>query len=676
MLNPAVGVKLGNIDCAVAYVSQSSVKDLGETILTRLDFQRNLRLVGMDVGEATETSFEHWYQFMGINCLHRSDLSEILLPLRPNIGETTTANGRMLFLVNHMNKEWRLTFEQLLAMELTKLQEVWFKIMKNTLSEVTLSIPCYFTDTERRVVLNAARISGLECTKLIDEITATATYYAYKIRNVLSTDSETKIIAFVDVGYIGTQVAVCQFQKTQSSVIAFDYDRRVGGRDLDRIIFQHFIDSYPYETNKKFTVPSKEAKRILQKCEVAKHQRGKMRVDCRVQGGKVLNFVIEKDTFEAYCQDLLKRFRSLLESCLAQLNPEASLQSSTGSAFTFHAQPVYPHPIRICWSENKHITLTTGWHKIPSVSVIQVTYRGNVVMKLQHRLPHNGSDNEDVWLGTITLPQLEDNEFHTVQLIIALNVHGCIEINCAREVECETEITPTNTSAENTTGEIRSVCLVKPETTFSTEPEKGWLTVSSIFNELTSNELEHFCEIERQLKTHDEYERRRRELLNELGGLTFRYAKTNGQSSNLVRLTDWSNTNGESATTTEIQQVIDQLKIVMDEDSTVEDENKLLSLLTKEDGKPLEEDDTDLIELKDSEPTRCTISDTKDDKENAGLLEKAGDDFAKPHSSEPVKYTDSNKKNEENEVEFTERRTSWREKVQSGWFFKNSEPEN
>ncbi|KAF5399183.1 hypothetical protein PHET_07163 [Paragonimus heterotremus] len=434
-----------------------------------------------------------------------------------------------------------------------------------------------------------------------------ATYYAYKTRTVLSTDGVPKIVAFVDVGYIGTQVAVCQFQKTQSSLLAFDYDRRVGGRDFDSIIFQHVVHSYPFEkSGKKFTVPSKEAKRILQKCEVAKHQRGKMRVDCRVQGGKVLNFVIEKDKFEAYCQDLLKRFRNLLESCLAQLDPEvkihhveltsslcrhpmlkaivddvfkqnsgtamvdksvsrgcalqASLQSSTNSAFTFHAQAIYPHPICICWPENKHIILTTKWHKIPSVNVIQVTYRGDVVMKLQHTLPQNGTD-KDVWLGTITLPQPENNEFHTVQLIIALNIHGCIEVNCTKGVECKPELSPTNQFPEGTTGEIWSVCLVKPEATCSNESEEGWLAISSVFNELTPSELEHFHEVERQLRTHDENERRRRELLNELGSLTFRYAKTNRLSLSLVKLNEWSNIKGENAEATDIQQLIDQLKV-------------------------------------------------------------------------------------------------------------------
>ncbi|KAF5401042.1 hypothetical protein PHET_05796, partial [Paragonimus heterotremus] len=148
---------------------------------------------------------------------------------------------------------------------------------------------------------------------------------------------------------------------------------------------------------------------------------------------------------------------------------------------------------------------------------------------------------------------------------------------------------------------------------------------------------------------------------------------------------------------------------VLDRDSTVDDENQLLYLLTKEDGKHLKEGNTDLVEPNDSEPDKCTISDAKDDKGNAGFSEKvdvdsvqknscesvestmpdkrsepddvefteeAGNGFEKPHNSEPVKYSDYDKKNEENEVEFTEGRTSWTEKIQSGWFFKNSAPEN
>jgi heat shock 70kDa protein 4 len=67
-----------------------------------------------------------------------------------------------------------------------------------------LASQAYFTDLQRRAVLNAATIAGLRPLRLIHETTATA--LAYGIYKTDLSETEPTNVAFVDVGRTSMQV--------------------------------------------------------------------------------------------------------------------------------------------------------------------------------------------------------------------------------------------------------------------------------------------------------------------------------------------------------------------------------------------------------------------------------------------------------------------------------------
>lgn len=67
--------------------------------------------------------------------------------------------------------------EQILAMHLFKLTEIAENNLKAKVVDVVLSVPTYYTDRERRAFLDASRIAGLNCMRLVNETTASKFFH-------------------------------------------------------------------------------------------------------------------------------------------------------------------------------------------------------------------------------------------------------------------------------------------------------------------------------------------------------------------------------------------------------------------------------------------------------------------------------------------------------------------
>jgi hypothetical protein len=71
-------------------------------------------------------------------------------------------------------------------------------------TDCVLSVPAYFVESERYAMLNAARIAGVNCLRLLNDTTAIA--LAYGIYKTDLPDTEAVNVAFVDVGHNAYQV--------------------------------------------------------------------------------------------------------------------------------------------------------------------------------------------------------------------------------------------------------------------------------------------------------------------------------------------------------------------------------------------------------------------------------------------------------------------------------------
>lgn len=108
----------------------------------------------------------------------------------------------------------------------------------------------YFTNAERKALLDAAHISGLNVLRLLNETTATALSYGF-YKQDLPEDKPRNVI-FVDCGHASLQVSACAFTKGKLKMLASTWDQ-IGGRDFDVTLADYFAKEFMdrYKINAK-----------------------------------------------------------------------------------------------------------------------------------------------------------------------------------------------------------------------------------------------------------------------------------------------------------------------------------------------------------------------------------------------------------------------------------------
>uniref|UniRef100_A0A4W4H0Y3 Uncharacterized protein n=1 Tax=Electrophorus electricus TaxID=8005 RepID=A0A4W4H0Y3_ELEEL len=113
---------------------------------------------------------------------------------------------------------FNFSVEQVTAMLLTKMKETAEASLQKKVVECVISIPSFFTDSERRSVLDAAKIAGLNCLQLMNDTTAVALNYGIYKEDFPDPNEKPKVVFFVDMGHSAFQVSACAFNKGKLKV--------------------------------------------------------------------------------------------------------------------------------------------------------------------------------------------------------------------------------------------------------------------------------------------------------------------------------------------------------------------------------------------------------------------------------------------------------------------------
>jgi molecular chaperone DnaK (HSP70) len=171
-------------------------------------------------------------------------------------------------------------------------------------------------------MLDASRIAGLNCVKLVNDTTAIGTAYGLYNADLPAPEQPPKIVSFVSVGYTSTQVAICAFNKGKMKMLATASDPCLGGRDFDFVIFRKLSEEFEAKYRMKIEDSPKATVRLLQECEKLKKnmsantQELPINIDCLLNDRDLCS-KMKRDDFEEYSTDLLTRFEGVLQRCLA-----------------------------------------------------------------------------------------------------------------------------------------------------------------------------------------------------------------------------------------------------------------------------------------------------------------------------------------------------------------------
>ncbi|CAI7893483.1 unnamed protein product, partial [Closterium sp. NIES-53] len=230
-------------------------------------------------------------------------------------------DGDILVHVMYMNEPRTFSPTQLLAMVLSSLKAIGEKDLGSKITDCVIGIPVYLTDAQRRAYLDAATIAGLHPLRLMHEPTATA--LAYGIYKTDLSETEPLNIAFVDIGHSTMQVSIVAFKKGQLKVLAHAFDRSLGGRDFDEVLFDHFVDECARNHKLDIRSNARACLRLRTACEKLKkvlsaNPESPLHVECLMDEKDVTGF-LKRDHFEQLAKPMLERVkapctRALLES--------------------------------------------------------------------------------------------------------------------------------------------------------------------------------------------------------------------------------------------------------------------------------------------------------------------------------------------------------------------------
>lgn len=222
--------------------------------------------------------------------------------------------------VNYMDNEEVFTPEQLTAMLFTKLKTDASIELKAQIYDCVITVPSYYTNCERKALLDASGIAGLNCLRLLNETTATALSYGFYRTDLPTAEEKPRNIFFVDFGHSAIQVSACAFSKGKLKMIASTSDL-VGGRDVDEMLASHisdeFMKKYKFDprTNKKAYLRLLTEVEKLKKQMSANSTKLPLNIECFMNDTDVSS-AIQRGEMEEMCASVFQRVEACMRKCL------------------------------------------------------------------------------------------------------------------------------------------------------------------------------------------------------------------------------------------------------------------------------------------------------------------------------------------------------------------------
>ncbi|XP_074011338.1 heat shock 70 kDa protein 4L isoform X2 [Numenius arquata] len=232
-------------------------------------------------------------------------------------------NGSVGVKVRYLDEERLFAVEQITGMLLAKLKETSENALKKPVADCVISVPSFFTDAERRSVMAAAQIAGLNCLKLMNETTAVALAYGIYKQDLPALEEKPRNVVFVDMGHSAYQVSICAFNKGKLKVLATTFDPFVGGRNFDEALVDYFSEEFKTKYKLNVKENPRALLRLYQECEKLKKLMSAnasdlpLNIECFMNDLDVSS-KMNRAQFEQLCAALLARVEPPLRAAMEQ----------------------------------------------------------------------------------------------------------------------------------------------------------------------------------------------------------------------------------------------------------------------------------------------------------------------------------------------------------------------
>jgi molecular chaperone DnaK (HSP70) len=231
------------------------------------------------------------------------------------------AYKEMIFNVKYKGQQTDFSSRQVVAGLFAKIKDI-LEVNNSNVKDLVVSVPSFFTQTERQAVVEAARVAGMKVERLYNESTANVMNYGIFRKKDLN-DDKPRIVGFVDMGHAKTSVFFAKIWKSKAQILFEKNLINVGTRNFDLNMLELYLKKFEDQNNMDDHRDSPKVRiRLLDAIEkqrkiLSANNEASCNIECMFDDLDFF-YTMQREEFEKLNETLIDQIRDLLLNAMTE----------------------------------------------------------------------------------------------------------------------------------------------------------------------------------------------------------------------------------------------------------------------------------------------------------------------------------------------------------------------